>query len=216
MEKHFTFPVLCSFGMGKKYSSTHGGIDISWWHDPNTPLLAVKSGQIIWSGVTEYGGNVVALEFDAEEGKKQWCLYQHCLDVVSYPRYVKQGEKVANMGNTGHSTGPHLHFTLCAPQDKSVQFTYQYAINHTIDPYNHILFKLKGINYQLNDKPWSGGTGSEDLKKVVEFTNDDETKVIDIYSQLQETMGNLIKVVDEYKVQYEQAQTKLNKIKELL
>lgn len=178
MEKHFTFPVFECFGFGKKFSSSHGGVDLSWFNDPNTPLYAVKSGNIVWSQYTQYGGNVIALEMPYDETHKQWCLYQHCKDLVK-TRKVKQGDVIGNMGNTGQSYGNHLHFTLCEPVDKNQTFDYQYAINHVIDPYPHILFRLKGLDYKLNDKPHAKGSGSVDLKKIVEFTNDEETESIE-------------------------------------
>lgn len=180
MEKHFTFPIFECFGFSQDrlYSRSHTGIDMSWWNDKNTPLLAVKSGTIVWSAYTEYGGNVIALEFPYDNTHKQWCLYQHCRDLVK-TRKVKQGDVIGNMGNTGHSIGHHLHFTLCEPVELNKEFSYQYAINHTIDPYPHILFRLKGLDYKLNDKPHAKGSGSVDLKKIVEFTNDEETESIE-------------------------------------
>lgn len=193
MEKHFTFPVKECYGFGDKYGKRsggdfHGGIDMSWWNDPNTPLYAVKSGLIVWSGYTTYGGNVIALEIN-NGSTKQWCLYQHCNEAVAYPREVKQGEVVGNMGNTGHSSGYHLHFTMCEDVPLSMNFSYQYAINHTIDPYEHILYRLKGLKYTLNDKPHTGGQGSVDLKKIVEFTND--SKEDDVFALLDELTQKL-------------------------
>lgn len=194
-ELHYTFPVRECWGLGTKYGWTkrdgedyfHGGIDISYYDNPNTDLLAVKSGKIVASYDVGkdgyYGGNIIALEVPYGN-QKQWIVYQHCKNTVAL-RDVKQGEKIGTMGDTGKSGGEHLHITFSKPTDLVNKFSYNWVINNTIDPYEHILFRLKGINYKFNDKPhYTGsaddGEGSVDLKKIVEFVNvepkEDKTK----------------------------------------
>lgn len=186
-ELHYTFPVRECWGLGTRYGWTtrkgeryfHGGIDISHFDSPNTDLLAVKSGKIVASydvGKDGYnGGNIIALEIPYSNTQKQWIVYQHCLNTVAL-RDVRQGEKIGSMGTSGASDGEHLHITFSQPTDNINKFSYYWVINNTIDPYEHILYRLKGIDYKFNDKPHDIGTkdegqGSVDLKKIVEFTN---------------------------------------------
>lgn len=181
MELHYTFPLRECYGFGSRYGNIirdgkpyfHGGQDLCVWEDDKTDLIAVKSGKIVASydvGKDGYnGGNIIALEVQYGE-MKQWILYQHCRNTVPL-RSVKQGEAIGTVGNTGASEATHLHITFCQPVDKNMAFSYHYAINHTINPVPHIMYRLKGIEYKFNDKPHAGGSGSEDLKKIVEFTN---------------------------------------------
>lgn len=164
MEKHCTFPVLASSGITKYYGGSHGGVDIGWKNTPDEKLIAVRSGDIVWSEYTTYGGNVIALEFPVDEYNKQWVLYQHCKNLVKTRTGVKQGEVIGIMGNTGESYGNHLHFTMCKPQPKSTPFSYSFAINNTINPLNNILFALIGVDYDLSKT-------DRDLKQVEWFSN---------------------------------------------
>ena len=78
--------------------------------DPFTPIKAAMSGKIAVVGYTNVYGNYVII--DHENGYQT--LYAH----MQKPAPVKKGQRVAQgtrigaVGNTGYSTGPHLHFTV--------------------------------------------------------------------------------------------------------
>lgn len=86
--------------------ATHQGIDIAI--NSGTDVLAAMSGTVTEVGYEENGyGNFVKIRhsggFDT--------LYAHCSKItVKEGEEVRVGQCVAKSGNTGKSTGPHLHF----------------------------------------------------------------------------------------------------------
>ena len=85
----------------------HGGIDIGV--ETGTPVKAALPGTVKEVGSNASAGNFVSLiHSDKVETK-----YAHLSEVlVSEGDSVYQGQTVALSGNTGVSTGPHLHFEI--------------------------------------------------------------------------------------------------------
>jgi Membrane proteins related to metalloendopeptidases len=91
----------------KGASSYHKGID--WATPTGTPVYASCGGTVSRAGWGSGYGYVVYI--DHEDGRQT--RYGHLSKVlVSVGQTVKQGEKIALSGNTGISTGPHLHFEI--------------------------------------------------------------------------------------------------------
>lgn len=92
---------------GPRWGSFHSGIDIG--ARTGTPIKAADGGVVTYSGWRGNYGYLV--EIDHGGGFKT--RYAHCSRI-----YVKTGERVykdktiAAVGNTGRSTGPHLHFEV--------------------------------------------------------------------------------------------------------
>lgn len=96
-----------SQGYGEKDTSDfHTGID--YLCPTGTEILASADGIVMWAGWMEKGwGNLVIL-FHTNQVST---VYAHLYDVTVKPgQQVKQGELIGYSGNTGNSTGPHLHF----------------------------------------------------------------------------------------------------------
>ena len=90
------------------YHGHHPGLDIG--NRVGTAIVAADAGQVIGSGwdALGYGYRVVI-----NHGNGWVTTYNHLHDIyVSVGDYVKSGETIATMGNTGYSTGPHLHFEV--------------------------------------------------------------------------------------------------------
>jgi LysM repeat protein len=97
---------------GRRTQGIHGynGIDIA--APTGTPVYAAASGKVIisksggWFG--GYGNNIVI-----KHGNGTQTLYAHLSrnDVWS-GAWVEQGQQIGAIGNTGRSTGPHLHFEV--------------------------------------------------------------------------------------------------------
>ena len=88
-------------------SAFHTGIDYAC--PMGTAILASESGVIRYSDFDHTGfGNCVIIEHDANHAT----LYAHLTSFrfTNIGRQVEQGEVIGYSGNTGNSTGPHLHF----------------------------------------------------------------------------------------------------------
>jgi murein DD-endopeptidase MepM/ murein hydrolase activator NlpD len=86
----------------------HSGIDLAAAY--GTPVQAADSGQVIWVGWDWSGlGNAVKIS----HGNYTATLYGHLARyIVQVGQTVSKGQTIAYEGNTGASTGPHLHFMI--------------------------------------------------------------------------------------------------------
>lgn len=90
------------------FSRNHLGIDIG--NALGTPILAAADGVVISVG-EKAGGYGLAVMIDHGDG--YGTLYAHLQSfAVAVGDSVARGQKIGEMGNTGRSTGPHLHFSL--------------------------------------------------------------------------------------------------------
>jgi murein DD-endopeptidase MepM/ murein hydrolase activator NlpD len=96
-----------SSGYGPRWGRTHKGVD--WACAVGTTVFASSAGTVIQAAYSSsYGYNVVLSHPDGRMTR-----YAHCSKLlVQVGDYVEQGDTLALSGNTGDSTGPHLHFEL--------------------------------------------------------------------------------------------------------
>ena len=89
-------------------SGPHTGLDIGT--STGTPIRAAASGKVTYSGWKTGGyGNLVVVD----HGNGVQTYYAHCSKrYVSVGQKVSQGDKIAAVGSTGNSTGPHLHLEV--------------------------------------------------------------------------------------------------------
>ena len=92
---------------------THNGIDIQSTDRSAVPIVAAATGVVSTSGWHDAYGNWVVVEHNIN-GEKFGTVYAHMRDnpMVSVGQIVSQGQQVGNMGNTGNSSGIHLHFEI--------------------------------------------------------------------------------------------------------
>jgi murein DD-endopeptidase MepM/ murein hydrolase activator NlpD len=90
---------------GTRWGRLHAGIDIG--APVGTAVWASKSGQVIFVGQQGGYGNVIIVA----HGNGLTTLYGHLSRIgVSEGLQVRQGQVIGASGNSGQSTGPHLHF----------------------------------------------------------------------------------------------------------
>jgi murein DD-endopeptidase MepM/ murein hydrolase activator NlpD len=92
---------------GWRNGRMHNGVDIAW--DIGTPIYAASNGTVVFAGDAQgYGKRVIILS-----PENIVTTYSH-LDVIKSKegQQVTIGQQIGDMGNTGFSTGPHLHFEV--------------------------------------------------------------------------------------------------------
>lgn len=96
-------------------SALHSGLDFP--ADTGTPILAAAGGVVVVSEYHPAYGNLV----EVDHGNDLITRYAHASRVlVNKGDLVRRGQKIAEVGSTGRSTGPHLHFEVLVsgvPQD---------------------------------------------------------------------------------------------------
>lgn len=98
-------PISSTFGM--RWGRMHEGVDIAI--SQGTPIRAAADGEVTFSG---WGGGYGYLVI-VDHGRGIETRYGHNSRVlVNVGDHVMRGQVVARSGNTGHSTGPHLHFEV--------------------------------------------------------------------------------------------------------
>jgi murein DD-endopeptidase MepM/ murein hydrolase activator NlpD len=92
---------------GSRWGSYHYGVDIA--NSTGTPIKASDGGKVIYSGWFGDYGYMVQID----HGGGYSTVYAHCSKIyVDVGEMVYQGQKIAAVGSTGYSTGPHVHFEV--------------------------------------------------------------------------------------------------------
>jgi lipoprotein NlpD len=107
----FAWPLtkgVVSSGFGKRGRRMHKGLDIAV--KTGTPVLAAAAGTVVYSDDKQRGyGNLVILS----HAHGYVTVYAHNRrNLVDEGDAVRQGAPIAEVGSTGRSTGPHLHFEI--------------------------------------------------------------------------------------------------------
>ncbi|MEA2008340.1 MAG: M23 family metallopeptidase, partial [Chloroflexota bacterium] len=99
----------------------HTGMDIP--ADIREPVLAAGDGKVVWAGYglyrgglsldDPYGNSVVIRHSFGYQGQPLFTVYAHLNETtVRAGDVVSAGDEIGLVGNTGESTGPHLHFEV--------------------------------------------------------------------------------------------------------
>ena len=102
----FLWPVVGYWSRG--FTRYHYGVDIA--NGVGTPVYAADDGYVMLAGQDTWG---YGLQIVLDHGNGFRTRYAHLSKIlVKAGQAVKRGEKIGLMGNTGRSTGPHLHFEI--------------------------------------------------------------------------------------------------------
>ncbi len=99
-------------GKGRR-KRPHKGIDLA--APRGSAVMAAHDGTIIYtgSGFKGYGKMIMIESSDGATGGNWATLYGHLDKIVVYEgKKIRQGEVIGALGNTGRSSGPHLHFEI--------------------------------------------------------------------------------------------------------
>jgi murein DD-endopeptidase MepM/ murein hydrolase activator NlpD len=103
----------------------HMGLDIG--AREGTPVSVTADGKIIFAGKSRTYGNIVIVEHAFNVQTR----YAHNSKLlVRRGQKVKRGQKIALVGNTGRSTGPHLHYEV-------------WVNNQPVDPSNYLIDRIQ-------------------------------------------------------------------------
>lgn len=92
---------------GKKGKEPHDGIDLA--APQGTPVKAARAGEVVYAG-EQKGYGLIVIVSHAEE---LVTLYAHNRDLrVKTGQKVRDGQVVATVGESGRTSGPHLHFEV--------------------------------------------------------------------------------------------------------
>ncbi len=117
MGERFTYPISATWRLSSGFgarkdpitgvNSYHTGIDMAC--PTGTRINAALSGTVAFVGWSNVFGNyVIVKHIDGYQ-----TLYGHMSKITTKKgAFVNQGEKIGEVGSTGYSTGPHLHFTV--------------------------------------------------------------------------------------------------------
>ncbi len=91
----------------------HAGTDFADANCLGEPVIAVADGEVIQTFYSNTGGKIVKIKHIDSEGNTWHSRYLHLNQIeVTVGDNVNQGDVIGAIGNTGRSTGPHLHFEL--------------------------------------------------------------------------------------------------------
>lgn len=99
---------------GPRWGSFHPGVDFA--APVGTPIHAIADGEVVWAGGGKEGrsGQLVIIHH-VINGQDVWSWYGHMYTngvYVSAGERVSAGQVIAGVGDSGFSTGPHLHFEI--------------------------------------------------------------------------------------------------------
>lgn len=94
-------------GYGYRWGRLHAGIDVG--APTGAPIYAAKGGVVSFAGTMGGYGNIIVID----HGDGMTTRYAHQSQLgASVGQAVRSGDQIGYVGNTGNSTGPHLHFEV--------------------------------------------------------------------------------------------------------
>jgi len=107
-----TVHVLIGSPFGARWGKPHEGIDLP--APVGTPVFAAADGRVVYAGAGIRGyGNLIVLK---HAGDLLTAYAHNSVLLVSQGQSVRAGDRIALVGQSGHASGPHLHFEVRSGQ----------------------------------------------------------------------------------------------------
>lgn len=108
-------PIYARYTFSQDFSWVHGGVDLAV--PPGTPVFAAGGGTVIFAGISTWGyGYTVVLAHGSTIS-----VYGHLNGAfVGCGQIITPGQNIAVTGNSGRSSGPHLHFEIRGPSGSPI------------------------------------------------------------------------------------------------
>lgn len=142
------FKVTCEYKRkGNWKAGFHTGIDLV---SNNLQIFGTCNGKVVRRGFDNSYGNFVVVKSSDDETFHWYCHLDKIF--VKIGLHVSRGTYIGIMGNTGNSTGRHLHFEI---RDKSNEYgkvlnpAYYMGIENKVGSYNSINYDLVEISKNL-------------------------------------------------------------------
>lgn len=168
----------------------HNGYDYSEYRNgatKNTPVLAAASGSATLVLEDASGGYGNLVKIDHPNGYQTW--YGHLSDTgllqldENGKKQVEKGEKIGEVGNTGHSTGYHIHFTVLKDTNENGTFADDDNFGKPYGFVDPLGWKEEDENGIKHTDPWTewtkdGRTGSVSYNLFTERTPSIQQEII--------------------------------------
>lgn len=164
MSKYNKFPlkyVAITTPFGKDNNRYHYGVDLGWSSTEggsNVAIYSMNDGVVISKGFNSSAGYYLWIQTD-KNGVRFLHRYLHMNKAsdLKINDTVKRGDKIGNMGTTGESTGPHLHFELWKCP-KNYKFNWNDRTKYVVNPLSYC--------YLFEDQKTSSKTSSKVMRVV--------------------------------------------------
>ncbi len=164
MSKYNKFPlkyVAITTPFGKDNNRYHYGVDLGWSSTEggsNVAIYSMNDGVVIGKGFNSSAGYYLWIQTD-KNGVRFLHRYLHMNKAsdLKINDTVKRGDKIGNMGTTGESTGPHLHFELWKCP-KNYKFNWNDRTKYVVNPLSYC--------YLFEDQKTSSKTSSKVMRVV--------------------------------------------------
>lgn len=94
---------------GWRWGKYHEGVDIALGYGIGSPIYSIGDGVVVDVLYQNTGGKMIIID----HGNNIFSMYAHLnSQLVKEGQTVKRAEKIGTMGNTGFTTGPHLHLSV--------------------------------------------------------------------------------------------------------
>lgn len=145
-------PVVSGYGLRRhpvlRVQKMHEGLDLLV--HVGTPVVAPGDGVVERTGYAPGYGRFIEIKHPATGYSTFYGHLSEILEHIEEGQEVKRGEKIALSGNTGRSTGPHLHYEVRDAEDRTVNPVYFLAPSMTPKQYRKLLAEAERAGTSLD------------------------------------------------------------------